>query len=137
MNPWLERLQRIWQDRPHAPVRATTLPLPNDVTAVKVWSTVLRACLWVVADDLPREAWPTDTPIYTYTEVKILRQVGREGLVLYITRSNCSSAVSYRSSRWDGSTEKKAMGHIQRRAAVVTRVSRIIHEDNGSTITYP
>lgn len=44
------------------------------VAAVKVHSTVLDVDLWVVADDLPREQWPTDAPLYTQCEVQLLRQ---------------------------------------------------------------
>jgi hypothetical protein len=80
MNPWLERLQRLKQCDLDVPPEGGTPGFPNDIAAVKVWSTVLRARLWVVADDLPREAWPTDAPVYTHAEVKILRQAGREGL---------------------------------------------------------
>jgi hypothetical protein len=44
--------------------------------AVKVWSDVVQAEVWVVADDLPRGNWPTDATVYTHAEVKILAQVG-------------------------------------------------------------
>jgi hypothetical protein len=46
--------------------------------AVKVWSSVLQAAVWVVADDLPRGEWPTDAPVYTHAEVKMLRPRGRD-----------------------------------------------------------
>ena len=48
--------------------------------AAKVWSEILQAAVWVVADDLPQEAWPNDAPVYTHTEVKLLRQVGPDTL---------------------------------------------------------
>jgi len=50
------------------------------VAAVKVQSPVLDADVWVVSDDLPREQWPTDAPVYTHAEVKILTQVGPDTL---------------------------------------------------------
>jgi hypothetical protein len=50
------------------------------IVAVHVWSDVLEAAVWVVADDLPRAEWPMDAPVYTYAEVKILTQVGPETL---------------------------------------------------------
>lgn len=46
------------------------------VAAVKVHSDVLDADLWMVADDVPPDTWPTDAPVYTQAEVKILREVG-------------------------------------------------------------
>jgi TubC N-terminal docking domain len=46
------------------------------VIAVKVWSDILGEAVWVVADDLPKEAWPSDAPVYTHPEVKILQEVG-------------------------------------------------------------
>jgi len=45
-----------------------------------VWSEVLREVIWVVAEDLPREAWPADTLVYTHQEVKVLRQIGQDTL---------------------------------------------------------
>jgi hypothetical protein len=56
--------------------------LPDDcaIIALKVWSAVLREAIWVVADDLPREAWPTDALAYTHQEVRILRQIGQDTL---------------------------------------------------------
>jgi hypothetical protein len=48
--------------------------------AVKVLSYILQAAVWVVADDLPRDEWPTDAPAYTQAEVKILKQVGADTL---------------------------------------------------------
>jgi hypothetical protein len=48
----------------------------SSIVAVKVWSNVLQDAVWVVADDLPRDHWPTDAPVYTQAEVKILLQVG-------------------------------------------------------------
>lgn len=52
----------------------------DPVAAVKVHSDVLNEAIWVVCDDLPREAWPTDAPVYTQAEVKILAQVGPDVL---------------------------------------------------------
>jgi hypothetical protein len=48
--------------------------------AVKVWSDVVHAEVWVVADDLPRDQWPTDAPVYRHMEVKLLSRAGRETL---------------------------------------------------------
>jgi hypothetical protein len=46
------------------------------MVAVKVWSDALQHAIWVVADDLPRDEWPTDAPVYTRAEVKVLTRVG-------------------------------------------------------------
>jgi hypothetical protein len=55
--------------------------LPADaLIAVKVWSPVLGEAVWVVADDLPRDEWPTDAPVYMQSEVKILTYVGSDTL---------------------------------------------------------
>jgi hypothetical protein len=48
--------------------------------AVKVWSVILCEVIWVVADDLPQEAWPGDAPAYTHQEVKVLQQIGQDTL---------------------------------------------------------
>jgi hypothetical protein len=47
-----------------------------EITAVKVWSDILQAAVWVIADDLPKEEWPSDAPVYTHTEVTILQDIG-------------------------------------------------------------
>jgi hypothetical protein len=85
MNPWLERYRAL-----SATTRAeTTEPSSSpssaedgarEIMAVKVWSDILGEALWVVADDLPPEEWPTDAPVYTHQEVRILKQVGQETL---------------------------------------------------------
>jgi hypothetical protein len=64
-----------------APAPATPNP-PDDgpIIAVKVWSEILSEAIWVVADDLPREAWPADALAYTHQEVKVLRQLGQDTL---------------------------------------------------------
>jgi hypothetical protein len=55
--------------------------LPADtLIAVKVWSPILDEAVWVVADDLPRDEWPTDARVYTHAEVRILTQVGQDTL---------------------------------------------------------
>jgi hypothetical protein len=56
--------------------------LVNDqaIVAVKVWSDKLWGAVWVVVEDLPRNQRPTDAPVYTHGEVKILRGVGQEPL---------------------------------------------------------
>ena len=50
------------------------------ISALKVWIAVLDASVWVVADHLPRAAWPADAPVYTQAEVAVLRRVGPETL---------------------------------------------------------
>jgi TubC N-terminal docking domain len=50
------------------------------IIALKVWSTILGEAIWVVADDLPREAWPAGALAYTHQEVKVLRQLGQDTL---------------------------------------------------------
>ena len=64
-----------------APTLAAPKP-PDDgaLIALKVWSTILGEAIWVVADDLPKEAWPADALAYTHQEVKVLRQLGRDTL---------------------------------------------------------
>jgi hypothetical protein len=52
----------------------------NLSVAVKVWSDVLQARVWVVRDDLPRAVWPQDGPVYTRREVRILTKVGQDVL---------------------------------------------------------
>jgi hypothetical protein len=80
MNPWLERLQQARRQHPHTPAGSVGVGRAEDITAVKVWSPVVNATVWVVADDLPREAWPTDAPVYTQAEVTMLRQSARDWL---------------------------------------------------------
>jgi hypothetical protein len=62
-------------ERGSADTDGTTPPI-----AVKIWSDMLQAAVWVVANDLPKAAWPTDAPVYTHTEVQILTQVGPDTL---------------------------------------------------------
>ncbi|MBI3329653.1 MAG: hypothetical protein HYZ81_23475 [Nitrospinae bacterium] len=50
------------------------------VCAYKIHSHVLAMDLWIVADDLPREARPRDAPVYTHAEVMILVQAGPDTL---------------------------------------------------------
>jgi hypothetical protein len=52
----------------------------SQAMAVKVWSDVLQASVWVVRDDLPRTEWPEDGPVYTRREVRILTKVGQDML---------------------------------------------------------
>jgi TubC N-terminal docking domain len=62
-----------------APTLAAPKPPDDDaLIALKVWSTILGEAIWVVADDLPKEAWPGDALTYTHEEVKILRQIGQD-----------------------------------------------------------
>jgi TubC N-terminal docking domain len=58
-------------------------PKPDDdgaIIAVKVWSEILSEAIWVMADDLSKDAWPTDALVYTHQEVKMLRQIGQDTL---------------------------------------------------------
>jgi len=52
----------------------------DPVVAVKVFSPMLGGNVWVIDDALPHEEWPTDAPVYTHAEVKILAQVGPDTL---------------------------------------------------------
>jgi hypothetical protein len=65
------------------PPRSVDKALGEDMCpiAVKVWSAMLGEALWVVADDLPKDAWPTDALAYTHQEVKVLRRIGQDTLV--------------------------------------------------------
>jgi hypothetical protein len=61
---------------PEAPFRdETDLPV-----AVKVWSDVLQAAVWMVRDNLPRTEWPQDGPVYTHEEIRMLTKVGQDVL---------------------------------------------------------
>jgi TubC N-terminal docking domain len=46
------------------------------IVAVKVWSDILGEAVWVVTSDVPRTDWPTDAPVYTHAEVKLLTLIG-------------------------------------------------------------
>lgn len=71
----------------------------DPVAAVKVHSDVLDAEIWVVCDDLPREAWPTDAPVYTQKEVKILTQVGPDALAWVHATKTMFGATVIRAGR--------------------------------------
>jgi hypothetical protein len=63
--------------------RLSENPLQGETSpsvAVKVWSDVLQARIWVVRDDLPPAEWPQDGPVYTHREVRILTKVGQDAL---------------------------------------------------------
>jgi hypothetical protein len=114
MNPWLERLQQARRHSPSAPAGSAGMVRADEIAAVKVWSTVLRTRVWVVADDLPREAWPTDAPVYTHAEVQILRQVGREGMVWVHAARNLFGGRVVEAQRLKRLNKKE--GHEQRPA---------------------
>jgi hypothetical protein len=87
----------------------------DDVVAVKVFSPCLDSALWVVADNLPCDAWPTDAPVYQHAEVKRLSGVGKDLLVgvhmvkeLFAVRLlavTCHSRPSgYAGGRWNSAT---------------------------------
>ena len=50
--------------------------------AVKVWSDVVQAEVWVVADDLSPDKWPTDATVYRHAEVRLLIGMGQDKLEL-------------------------------------------------------
>jgi hypothetical protein len=73
-------------------LQALSLPPPQregdePIVAVKVWSDVLEAALWVIADDLPKEEWPTDAAVYVHQEIKKLLRVGPQTLAwVHVTK---------------------------------------------------
>lgn len=55
-------------------------PMPSgrdDIAAVKVWSEVLQAAVWVVADGVPLDEYLGDGKVYTHHEVRVLLAQGR------------------------------------------------------------
>jgi hypothetical protein len=52
----------------------------DPVVAVKVFSPLLGGDVWVIDDTLPPGEWPTDAPVYTHTEVKLLTLMGPDTL---------------------------------------------------------
>ena len=67
-----QQYSRLWQ----TPFQDET----GQSVAVKVWSDVLQAAVWVVRDDLPRVEWPHDAPVYTRREVRFLTKIGHDVL---------------------------------------------------------
>jgi hypothetical protein len=66
----------------------------REVIAVKVWSDTLNEAIWVVADALPREEWTTDASVYAPTEVKILKDIGRDTLAwIHATKQRFGAEV--------------------------------------------
>jgi hypothetical protein len=65
MNPWLERLRETARE-----------DVP--IVAVSVRSNILDDTVWVVADELRHDEWPTDAPIYRHAEVKLLAGAGTD-----------------------------------------------------------
>src|SRR5919109_2096039 len=59
---------------------APEVPDDHAIIAVKGWSGILGEPIWVVADDLPKDAWPADALAYTHQEVKVLLQIGQDTL---------------------------------------------------------
>jgi hypothetical protein len=83
MNPWLERYRSLSAATPAETTERSSRPSSvgegaAEVMAVKVWSDILGEAIWVVADHLPQDEWPTDAPVYTHHEVRILKQVGQD-----------------------------------------------------------
>ena len=56
------------------------VPMDAEVIAIQAWSDILQEAIWVVVDDLPRDEWPIDPPVYQYREVKVLKEVGQDTL---------------------------------------------------------
>jgi TubC N-terminal docking domain len=54
-------------------------PMPPEeaIAAVKVWSDVLEAAIWVVAEGVPIEAYVGDGKVFTHQEVRVLLEQGR------------------------------------------------------------
>jgi hypothetical protein len=50
------------------------------VVAVRVWSDMLQEVVWVVDETVPHAKWPSDAPVYTHAEVKMLTRVGPDTL---------------------------------------------------------
>jgi hypothetical protein len=66
------------------------------VVAVKIWSDTLEAALWAVADDLPRDQWPQDAPVYTYREMQELRQTSPDVLQwVHITKEVFGASLAH------------------------------------------
>ena len=85
MNPWLERYRSLStatsaETTDHSVTPSSALKDTYEVMAVKVWSDILGEAIWVVADHLPQNEWPTDAPVYRHQEVRILKQVGQDTL---------------------------------------------------------
>jgi len=75
----LERFHEL-RGRPADDPQRIDLKADVSIAAVKVWSTVLDEAIWVIADDVPPQQWPTDGPVYRHAEVKILTRVGQDTL---------------------------------------------------------
>jgi hypothetical protein len=75
-------LKQAMADQKTGLMEILTAEAPDDhqPIAVKVWSNLLEEALWVVADELPRDQRPTDAPVYSHTEVKILKAVTPKAL---------------------------------------------------------
>jgi hypothetical protein len=79
------------------------------IIALKVWSAMLGEALWVVADDLPKDAWPADALVYTHQEVKVLRQLGHDTLAwVHATKQMFGAQVIAGGRRPDAQPEPPA-----------------------------
>jgi hypothetical protein len=58
-------------------VRAPRPLRSEDITAIKVWSEVLREAIWVVAEGMPIAECLGDGKIFSAHEVRVLRAQGR------------------------------------------------------------
>jgi hypothetical protein len=49
----------------------------ESIVAVKVWSEVLQEAVWVIADEVPLDAYLRKGKVFTYAEVRVLLEHGR------------------------------------------------------------
>jgi hypothetical protein len=67
----------------------------GEPTAVKGFSDILGAAIWVVADNLPQGEWPDDgCLVYTHREVRQLLAAGQDTLpAVHMTKQTLSANV--------------------------------------------
>ena len=58
-------------------VRAPMPPRSDAIAAVKVWSEVLQAAVWVVAEGVPIAEYLGDGKVYSHREIRVLLEQGR------------------------------------------------------------
>jgi TubC N-terminal docking domain len=85
--------------------------------AVRVWSDMLQEAIWIVADHLPRAKWPTDAPVYSHAEVKMLTRVGPDTLEwVHATKQMFGAQVI--------ATGRRTRAHLETSARDKDRISR-------------
>jgi hypothetical protein len=113
MNHWLERYRSLSAATSTAPTEHSVSPSSagegaREVMAVKVWSDILGEPIWVVADHLPQDEWPTDAPVYTQHEVRILKQVGQDTMAwVHAVKASVGSRVLDGRQRHTGKGEQE------------------------------